>query len=310
MPIAVDSPASSDPSTDASGSLKVIGDLSSSTSSDSPTVVTFSRPLTMPSDYKTNAETKDLAKELNQPVIFALGTKNPGDPSPSADIEQHALTSMGSTYVFESSAKLIENFKRARQADMPRPSRFLDLSAEFDPAVAAVEAPLYALEESAAGGGTATKDGSSSSATSKATKTGAVAGATGTVTDDDKGAATTTGTKGAGSGATPTSKGPTGLSPKPTSTSATSPSSTSASSASYAQVILWHAYAAVFAWGIMAPLGVLIARLGRSCGFFPWHRAVQLATLSATIGAVGLAYYATTLKTASTTAVRDTHVVR
>ncbi|ORY75638.1 hypothetical protein BCR35DRAFT_333029 [Leucosporidium creatinivorum] len=78
MPTVVDTSSSSDPSADATGSLAVVASLSSSSSSDSPTIVTFSRPLTMPSDYTTDAEVKDLAQEINQPVIYALGPKNPG----------------------------------------------------------------------------------------------------------------------------------------------------------------------------------------------------------------------------------------
>jgi hypothetical protein len=95
MPTVVDSTSSSDPSVDASGSLAVVASLSSSSYSDSPTVVTFSRPLTMPSDYSTDAEIKDLKAAINQPIIYALGPANPGNSDPATDVEQHSLDSMG-----------------------------------------------------------------------------------------------------------------------------------------------------------------------------------------------------------------------
>lgn len=83
-----------DTGSDALAELSIVPSLSSS-SADDPAVITFTRPLAV--TYTTDAEIKDLAQEINQPIIYALGPTNPGNSDPTTDIEQHSLDSMGAT---------------------------------------------------------------------------------------------------------------------------------------------------------------------------------------------------------------------
>lgn len=64
-PKLTDSTAPKDTSTDATGSVGVVASLSSSTQADSPTVVTFVRPLKAPTGYVTTAKVKDVAQVIN-----------------------------------------------------------------------------------------------------------------------------------------------------------------------------------------------------------------------------------------------------
>jgi pyruvate/2-oxoacid:ferredoxin oxidoreductase alpha subunit len=71
MPTLTDTATPASVGTDASGSLLVVAGLSSSAQTDSPCVVTFSRPLAMPTTYTTTADHRDLAAAINQ-VIFGM----------------------------------------------------------------------------------------------------------------------------------------------------------------------------------------------------------------------------------------------
>lgn len=64
MPTLVGSPNADDPSSDASGQVKVVAGLSSKSADESPTVVTFERPLVLKAVYDGKEAT--LEKALNQ----------------------------------------------------------------------------------------------------------------------------------------------------------------------------------------------------------------------------------------------------
>jgi len=83
------------PQTDSTGLLSIVPSLSSSDSSDSPAVVTFTRPLSPDVDGYTTAPNFELKREINQGIIFAMGDENPGSDKQDTDLQQHALDHMG-----------------------------------------------------------------------------------------------------------------------------------------------------------------------------------------------------------------------
>ncbi|GAA5877087.1 hypothetical protein JCM16303_006162 [Sporobolomyces ruberrimus] len=236
------------PQSDSTKLLSIVSSLSSSSSSDSPTIDTFTRPLSPDVDGYTTAENYILKREINQGVIFAKGDENPGNEKQDTDLKQHSLNSMGGSYV--------------------------DLSAEFKADSEVIDAPLVPVKgessslPSGGGGGEGESSSNSSAATSSGTDKGdSAASATSTggsskSTDESSGASET-----GGGGGTATKASDSASS---TGSSNSSPSS-SAGSLSYSTVITIHAICAASAWQswITTPL---------------------------TFGAVGLAYYATTLK--------------
>ncbi|GAA6032856.1 hypothetical protein JCM8097_000831 [Rhodosporidiobolus ruineniae] len=223
MPTLVGSADSDDPSADSSGNLRVVASLSSASGSDKPAVVTFERPLTLPDGYE-GGKNYQLEAAVNQEVIYACGTTNPGKGDQDAEFEQHALDSMGATY--------------------------MDLSTSFTADTAAIDAPLTPVKSSGSSSGSST-GAAGSTATSGGSGNGAAGGST---------AAT-----GTGSASSSSSTGSAG------STSSAS-SSSSSTTFSYANVILVH--------GICAGQGFLVTPL--------------------TLGAGGLALWAVSLKTTTT----------
>ncbi|GAA5995039.1 uncharacterized protein JCM10292_004502 [Rhodotorula paludigena] len=270
MPTLVGFPSADEPSSDASGQVKVVAALSSKSADESPTVVTFERPLVLKGGYDGKEAT--LEKALNQPFIYAVGPANPGDVAQDTDLKQHALDSMGATYI--------------------------DLSAGFTADTAAIEAPITPVKESSG----------ASSAKGEQTATGTVTGAeaTGTKTAND-----TSGTV-AKDGGTAASGDPTARTTGQASAGGTggalAPSSTASGTASsssglaYADIIKYHGICGGATWAFSAPLGVLWARFGRTAPrLFPLHFWQQgLLTTLLTLMTVGLAFCAVSSKESST----------
>ncbi|GAA5923165.1 uncharacterized protein JCM15063_003557 [Sporobolomyces koalae] len=267
--------AISPPQRDSTGLLSIVTSLSSSSSSDSPTIVTFSRPLNPDDEGYTTAEKFVLERKINQGVIFAVGDDNPGSDKQDSDLKQHSLDSMGGAYI--------------------------DLSVEFTADTQAIDAPITPVKGDSA---PISSGGSGSGGTSTTTSGGVSGAATYSVTSS----------KSSGAGATDTAKSRESTAAGASSPSGTVPSSTNATgNFTYATVIKIHAACAALAWLFLAPVGVLYARLGRgppgtTFFQFPWHFAQQTwVTTPLTLFAVGLAYYATTLKASSTLSGSSAH---
>ncbi|GJN91585.1 hypothetical protein Rhopal_004608-T1 [Rhodotorula paludigena] len=271
MPTLVGAPNADDPSSDASGQVKVVAGLSSKSADESPTVVTFKRPLVLKDGYDGKEAT--LEKAVNQqPFIYAIGPANPGDAAQDTDLKQHALDSMGATY--------------------------LDLSADFTADSTAIEAPITPVK------------GSSGASSSKGeqTVTGAVTDAEATATQTANDASGTV----AEDGGTAASGNPTARTTGQASTDGTggalAPSSTASGTASsssglaYADLIKYHGICGAATWAVIAPLGVLWTRFGRTAPrLFPLHFWQQgLLTTLLTLMTVGLAFWAVSSKESST----------
>ncbi|BGP12715.1 hypothetical protein JCM10213v2_000632 [Rhodosporidiobolus nylandii] len=126
MPTLVGDPNVDDVSASADGNFRVVASLSSSSGDDSPAVVTFERPLSLPDGFEGGSNYQ-LSAEINQEVIFAYGDKNPGDSAQDTDFTQHSLDTMGASYI--------------------------DLSASFTADTEAIDAPLTPVKGSLSGGG-------------------------------------------------------------------------------------------------------------------------------------------------------------
>ncbi|GAA5958423.1 hypothetical protein JCM3765_007872 [Sporobolomyces pararoseus] len=265
------------PQKDSTSLLSIVDSLSSSSSSDSPTIVTFSRPLNPSVDGYTTAANFELKREINQGVIFAKGDEDPGSEKQDSDLKQHSLDSMGGSYI--------------------------DLSIEFEADSRAIDAPLTPVKGESStlpigGGGGSSNSNSSSESTSEASSAPTGKSDSGDTSkssngDGSKSAATATGSSST-VGSTSTNSG----------SSTGGPSTSSSISAdggalSYANVIKIHAICAASAWLFFAPLGVLYARFGRGPPGTTLFRQTWI-TAPLTFGAVGLAYYATTLKASTT----------
>ncbi|GAA6047184.1 hypothetical protein JCM3770_006940 [Rhodotorula araucariae] len=188
MPTLVGSPADDDDvGGDASGQVRVVPALSSAHKDESPCVVTVERLLELKDADGYGGKDATLEKAVNQPVIYAYGTDNPGNSAQDTDLTQHALDAMGGTYV--------------------------DLSAEFSVDTTAIDPPLSPVEGSSPSGG-------SSAASSGAQKgTSTTKGSSGTTTTssvDERGdAPSATGIANAGGSST----GPSASSSRGSSTS-------------------------------------------------------------------------------------------
>ena len=128
LPTLVGPANSKDPSVDSSGSLRIVPSLSSKSAGEAPAVVTWERPLKLPTGYKGKGSAFQLQRAINQvrpstkrqvrvvcshaleipsliealwrlaqPMIYANGPKNPGKAAQDADLAQHALDAMGGT---------------------------------------------------------------------------------------------------------------------------------------------------------------------------------------------------------------------
>ncbi|GAA6061680.1 hypothetical protein JCM10212_005972 [Sporobolomyces blumeae] len=254
------------PQTDSTGLLSIVESLSSSSSSDSPAVVTFARPLEPSVDGYTTAEYFAFEREINQAVIFSYGDENPGNEAQDSDLNQHALDKMGASFV--------------------------DLSTEFTADTTAIDAPLIPVkgESSTLPTGSSSSDPFDSTGTTgpeeTASETGTKTSASASTAAGSSGKASATGSSGS------TSETGTAL-------SSAGSTSSSTTSLSYATAIKIHGLCGAAAWLFLAPLGVLYARLGRgppgtTLTKFPWHFFQQTwITTPLTIVAVGLAYHAT-----------------
>ncbi|BGP04748.1 Deoxycytidine monophosphate (dCMP) deaminase [Rhodotorula toruloides] len=266
--------ANKDSLTDSSGSVRVVASLSSKSQTDSPAVVTFVRPLQMPATYKGKGEYYQLKKAINQQVIYAYGTKNPGSSAQDATLTQHPLDGMGATYV--------------------------DLSATFSATSAAIEAPLSPVKGGSSSGGSSAADGTSAAPTTAGAASGSSSGA----------AAASAATAGATSGGDSTT-GAASLLPStdPMTSSGSTTGAAGGGAWTYAAVIKMHGICAGATWAILAPLGVLFARYARgppgtTLTRFPWHFYMQgLVVAPLTLVAVGLALWAVSLKGASDEAI-------
>ncbi|BGP21631.1 hypothetical protein JCM10295v2_000506 [Rhodotorula toruloides] len=261
--------ANKDPSSDSSGSLKVVASLSSKSQTESPAVVTFVRPLQMPGTYKGKGEYYQLKKAINQQIIYAYGTKNPGSSAQDATFAQHPLDGMGATYV--------------------------DLSATFSATSAAIDAPLSPVKGGSSSGG----------GTSAATPTGGAASGGASVAGVT---ASQAGAAAHGPGSTTGVASPVG-STDPTPSSGSMTGATGATAWTYSAVIKMHGICAGVTWAVLAPLGLLFARYARgppgtTLTRFPWHFYMQgLVVAPFTLLAVGLALWAVSLKGGSDEAI-------
>uniref|UniRef100_A0A0K3CH28 BY PROTMAP: gi/472582917/gb/EMS20579.1/ carbohydrate catabolic related protein [Rhodosporidium toruloides NP11] gi/647396752/emb/CDR39247.1/ RHTO0S04e03202g1_1 [Rhodosporidium toruloides] n=1 Tax=Rhodotorula toruloides TaxID=5286 RepID=A0A0K3CH28_RHOTO len=207
--------ANKDPSTDSSGSVKVVASLSSKSQTDSPAVVTFVRPLQLPATYKGKGEYYQLKKAINQQVIYAYGMKNPGSSAQDATLTQHPLDGMGATYV--------------------------DLSATFSATSAAIEAPLSPVKGGSSSGSSAAGGTSAATATAGAAS-GSSSGAA------SASAATNVATNGAGSTSGAASPLP---STDPTSSSGSTTDTPGGTAWTYAAVIKMHGICAGATWCVV-----------------------------------------------------------
>ena len=66
LPTLVGSANSKDPSVDSTGSLRIVPSLSSKSASEAPAVVTWERPLKLPTGYKGKGSAFQLQKAINQ----------------------------------------------------------------------------------------------------------------------------------------------------------------------------------------------------------------------------------------------------
>lgn len=132
---------------------------------------------------------------------------------------------------------------------------FVDLSRPYDATSDGIDAPLFPISEDA--DATPTKTTASSA--------GSSASAGGSKSDGGKTSSTA---------ATSPGLGPSLSAP---SSSKSTSSTGRESKLDYATVIKYHGICAAAAWLVAAPVGVLIARLGRKCMFFPWHWGVQVS---------------------------------
>ncbi|GAA5986690.1 hypothetical protein JCM5350_001453 [Sporobolomyces pararoseus] len=269
------------PQKDSTSLLSIVDSLSSSSSSsDSPTIVTFSRPLNPTVDDYTTAANYELKREINQGVIFAKGDENPGSEKQDSDLKQHSLDSMGGSYI--------------------------DLSVEFKSDSAAVDAPLTPVKGESSTLPTGRGGSSSSESTSEGGSTPTAKGDSDNTPISSSGGNTKSTATVTGSTSAAESSSTNSGSSSTNATGTSSSISADGGALSYANVIKIHAICAASAWLFFAPLGVLYARFGRGAPGttlfkFPWHFFQQTwITAPLTFGAVGLAYYATTLKASTT----------
>ncbi|GAA5925673.1 hypothetical protein JCM10213_008853 [Rhodosporidiobolus nylandii] len=272
MPTLVGDPNVDDVSASADGNFRVVASLSSSSGDDSPAVVTFERPLSLPDGFEGGSNYQ-LSAEINQEVIFAYGDKNPGDSAQDTDFTQHSLDTMGASYI--------------------------DLSASFTADTEAIDAPLTPVKGSLSGGGgsSASSGGGGPSATGGDGSHSSAGGASATGGSEGDGEETVAATK------TGSAAGSVGT--RSSSSSSSSASSSSSSGFSYSTVILIHGLCAGSAWAIFSPMAVLFARYGRgqpgtTLTQMPWHFQVQGWLVSPlTFIAGGLALWAVSLKTST-----------
>ncbi|GAA5887712.1 hypothetical protein JCM6882_001505 [Rhodosporidiobolus microsporus] len=287
MPTLVGSANADDPSSDSTGALKIVAELSSAGGDETPAVVTWERALAMEEGYE-GGENYQLEARINQQFIYAYGEDNPGDAAQDTDFKQHSLDAMGGAYV--------------------------DLSASFTADTAAIDPPLTPLDESESGGGgddeeaMTTADGTGGAGGSSKTETGSGGGATGTGTATATSGGEETGAGGGGSTATGTGTKTAGGSTATggsSSTGGTGGTSGAGGTFSYSTVILIHGVCAGACWGFLAPMGVLFARYGRgppgtTLTKFPWHFTMQgWVVTPLTFIAGGLALWAVSLKSST-----------
>lgn len=210
------------PQKDSTSLLSIVDSLSSASSSDSPTIVTFSRPLSPTVDGYTTAANYELKREINQGVIFAKGDENPGSEKQDSDLKQHSLDSMGGSYV--------------------------DLSVEFKSDSEAVDAPLTPVKGESS---TLPTGGGGSSSSESTTEGGSASTAQG-----DSGN-TSVSSSGGSTKSTATTTGSTSAAESSSTNSGSSSTRASGTSSSisgdggalsYANVIKIHAICAASAW--------------------------------------------------------------
>ncbi|GAA5883738.1 hypothetical protein JCM3774_001667 [Rhodotorula dairenensis] len=249
MPTLVGTASSKDPSVDSSGSLRVVPSLSSTSSTDSPAVVTWSRPLKLPPGYKGKGTAFQLQRSANQPMIYAYGPKNPGKAAQDADLAQHALDAMGGTY--------------------------LDLSATFTDKTSPIDPPLTPVKGAPPTSGTASK------ATQQSGGTGSVSATAGVATPGRSQSVESGGVTSSAATTSPTLPGGGATASASNSSDLTAPTGAAGNDLlTYSNLILIHAICAGVAWTILAPFGILCARYGRgppgtTLTRFPWHFDVQ-----------------------------------
>ncbi|KWU46629.1 hypothetical protein RHOSPDRAFT_31444 [Rhodotorula sp. JG-1b] len=181
LPTLVGSANSKDPSVDSTGSLRIVPSLSSKSASEAPAVVTWERPLKLPTGYKGKGSAFQLQKAINQPMIYANGPKNPGKAAQDADLAQHVLDAMGGTY--------------------------LDLSAAFTEKTAPIEPPVVPVK-----GGSGSTAGTPASPPSTSTANASTQTTSG-ARPSGSGAGTTQATSAAPGGATPSGGTTSGTAP-------------------------------------------------------------------------------------------------
>ncbi|GAA5958319.1 hypothetical protein JCM8115_004052 [Rhodotorula mucilaginosa] len=249
LPTLVGPANSKDPSVDSSGSLRIVPSLSSKSAGEAPAVVTWERPLKLPTGYKGKGSAFQLQRAINQPMIYANGPKNPGKAAQDADLAQHALDAMGGTY--------------------------LDLSAAFTEKTAPIEPPLVPMK-----GGSASSAGAPTSPQSIATGSASTKTASGAAAaPSGSGEGPTQATSAAPGGATPSG----GAAPSATENGLLSYSNLILIHAMCAGV----AWTILAPCGVLCaryargPPGTTLTR-------FPWHFDVQgYLTTPATLAALG-----------------------